>query len=101
MNVDEELLIKTKYFILLTFNVIFLFQKKKRGKENVTTDRLVIINVLHGNHDSWGRLFLWQQPLVSDDHRQIVDLRHFIVQTLPQVKPRHVSDEELVWSCSS
>lgn len=33
MNVDEELLIKTKYFILLTFNMIFFFEKKREGKK--------------------------------------------------------------------
>lgn len=77
------------------------FQKKKKKKKCVSTDRWVIIDVLHGNHDSRGRLFLWQQPLVRDDHRQIVDLRHFIVQALPQVKARQVSDEELIGPCSS
>lgn len=97
MCVNEKHLIQTKYFTLLIFHVIF----SKKRERCVTTDRLVIIDVLHGNHDSGGRLFLWQQPLVSYDHRQIVDLRYFIVQTLPQVKARHVSDEELIWSCSS
>lgn len=77
------------------------FQKKKKKKNCVSTDRWVIIDVLHGNHDSRCRLFLWQQPLVRDDHRQIVDLRHFIVQALPQVKARQVSDEELIGPCSS
>lgn len=90
---------------ILTFhltNMLFdFFQKKKKKKKCVSTDRWVIIDVLHGNHDSRGRLFLWQQPLVRDDHRQIVDLRHFIVQALPQVKARQVSDEELIGSCSS
>lgn len=74
---------------------------QKNEKKNVSTDRWVIIDVLYGNHDSRGRLFLWQQPLIRDDHRQIVDPRHFIVQALPQVKARQVSDEELIGSCSS
>lgn len=91
---------------ILTFhltNMLFdFFQKKeKKKKKCVSTDRWVIIDVLYGNHDSRGRLSLWQQPLIRDDHRQIVNLSDFIVQALPQVKARQVSDEELIGSCSS
>lgn len=92
---------------ILTFhltNMLFDFfptKKKNENKKCVSTDRWVIIDVLHGNHDSRCRMFLWQQPLIRDDHRQIVDPRHFIVQALPQVKARQVSDEELIGSCSS
>lgn len=98
MCVNEKHLILTFHLTNILFD---FFQKKKKKKKCVSTDRWVIIDVLHGNHDSRCRLFLWQQPLVRDDHRQIVYLRHFIVQALPQVKARQVSDEELIGSCSS
>lgn len=99
MCVNEKHLILTFHLTNMLFEIFS--PKKKTKKKNVSTDRWVIIDVLHGNHDSRGCLFLWQQPLVRDDHRQIVDLRHFIVQALPQVKARQVSDEELIGSCSS
>lgn len=99
MCVNEKHLILTFHLTNMLFEIFS--QKKKRKKKNVSTDRWVIIDVLYGNHDSRCRLFLWQQSLVRDDHRQIVDPRHFIVQALPQVKARQVSDEELIGPCSS